>query len=61
MLYISGTMPKSPNTVRKEVHLLPEVIKKLQDLADAERRSLKNLMEMVLEKYAEDNKKKSRS
>lgn len=56
MNYISGTMPKGPDTIRKEVHLLPDVIKDLQDIADKEKRSLKNLMEKVLEDYAKANK-----
>lgn len=56
MEYLSATMPKGPDTIRKEVHLLPEVIKDLQEIADKEKRSLKNLMEKVLEDYAKANK-----
>lgn len=56
MDYISGTMPKGPDTIRKEVHLMPEVIKQLQEIADKERRSLKNLMEKVLEDFVSANK-----
>lgn len=55
MDYISGTMPKGPDTIRKEVHLMPDVIKELQEIADRERRSLKNLMEKVLEDFAKAN------
>jgi len=55
MDYLSATMPKGPDTIRKEVHLLPDVIKDLQDIADKEKRSLKNLMEKVLEDYAKTN------
>jgi hypothetical protein len=51
-------MPKGPDTIRKEVHLLPDVIKDLQAIADKEKRSLKNLMEKVLEDYAKENKDK---
>lgn len=57
MNYISGTMPKGPDTIRKEVHLMPDVIKELQVIADKEKRSLKNLMEKVLEDFVEENKK----
>jgi len=49
-------MPKGPDTIRKEVHLMPDVIKDLQEIADRERRSLKNLMEKVLEDYARAHK-----
>jgi predicted transcriptional regulator len=49
-------MPKGPDTIRKEVHLMPDVIKGLQDLADKEKRSLKNLMEKVLEDYLKERK-----
>jgi len=56
MDYISGTMPKGPATIRKEVHLMPDVIKALQEIADREKRSLKNLMEKVLEDFAKVNK-----
>ncbi|HYH14819.1 MAG TPA: hypothetical protein VD794_06360 [Flavisolibacter sp.] len=58
MTYIRN-MPKGPETIRKEVHLMPEAIKELQDIADTERRSLKNLMEKILLDYLEDRKKKN--
>lgn len=48
-------MPKGPDTIRKEVHLMPDIIKELQEIADREKRSLKNLMEKVLEDYAKAN------
>lgn len=51
-------MPKGPDTIRKEVHLLPDAIKELQHIADQERRSLKNLMEKILIDYLEERKKK---
>jgi len=38
---------------------MPEAIKELQDIADTERRSLKNLMEKILLDYLEDRKKKN--
>lgn len=57
MAYISA-MPKSPNTIRKEVHLMPDVIKELQAIADKERRSLKNLLEKVLIDFVNEAKKK---
>lgn len=57
MNYLSA-MPKGPDTIRKEVHLLPEAIKELQHIADQERRSLKNLMEKILIDYLEERKKK---
>ena len=58
MSYISAEMPKGSDTIRKEVHLLPDVIKALQELADKEKRSLKNYMEMILENHLKKIKKK---
>lgn len=55
--YISGNMPKSPETARHEVHLDHDVVKDLKEIADRENRSLKNLMETVLIAYAKENKK----
>lgn len=59
MPYISA-MPKGPNTIRKEVHLMPDDIKELQKLADKDRRSLKNLMEKILQDYLLSQKKKEK-
>lgn len=56
MQYISK-MPKGPDTIRKEVHLLPDVIRILQEQADKEKRSLKNYMESLLETKADELKK----
>lgn len=58
MAYIAAEMPKRQETKRAEVHLMPDVVKDLQKIADNEKRSLKNLMEYVLEQYAKANKKK---
>ena len=58
MAYISGSMPKSPETKRAEVHLLPEVFDQLKKLADKENRSLKNYMETILIKHVKEQKKK---
>lgn len=38
--------------IRREVHLKKEILDALQKQADEEGRSLKNLMEVVLIKYA---------
>jgi hypothetical protein len=57
MTYISGSMPKSPDTKRIEVHLLPAVVKVLQEFADKENRSLKNYIETQLQKIATEKKK----
>jgi hypothetical protein len=54
--YISG-MPKSLDTARHEVHLHPDVIKDLREIAEDQNRSLKNLMEHVLINFAKENKK----
>jgi hypothetical protein len=45
--------PKGQDTIRKEVHLSPEVVSKLEKIAKKENRSLKNLMEFVLIKFVE--------
>lgn len=39
--------------IRKDVHLSPEVMNKLQILADKESRKLKNYIEKVLIKHSE--------
>lgn len=57
MDYLSGTMPKSKETKRHEVHLMPDVIAELQKLADAANRSLKNYMETVLKEHVKEQKK----
>lgn len=59
--YIRRNMPKSPETKRHEVHLHPDVIKDLMEIATRENRSLKNLMETVLIAYAKENKKPKKS
>lgn len=46
-------MSQIEKPTRKEVYLLIDTIKKLQDKADKEGRSLKNYMEQVLIKQAE--------
>lgn len=46
-------MAEIEKPTRKEVYLLSDTIKKLQDKADKEGRSLKNYMEQVLIKQAE--------
>lgn len=51
-------MPKSPEKKRFEVHLLPEAAKEFEKLAYKENRSIKNLMETILIKHLEDQKKK---
>jgi hypothetical protein len=53
-------MPKGPETIRKEVHLMPDDIKELQKIADKERRSLKNLMEKILLDFLASYKKKEK-
>lgn len=58
MEYISQ-MPKSPKTIRKEVHLMPAVVKELEALAKKENRSLKNYMENIILNHV-DSKKQSR-
>ncbi len=60
MSYISATMPKSPETKRIEVHLMPSIVKELQRLAELENRSLKNYIETLLQKHLEDQNKKTR-
>lgn len=52
MDYLSK-MPKGKDTKRIEIHLLPDVVKKLQKLADKENRSLKNFCETKLIEAAE--------
>jgi hypothetical protein len=57
MNYISGSMPKSPDTKRVEAHLLPETVEALKQLADQQNRSLKNYIETVLINHVKDQKK----
>lgn len=57
MTYLSN-VPKSPETKRIEVHLLPEIVEKLKALADKENRSLKNYMETVLIEHVNKKGKK---
>lgn len=52
-------VPKSPDTKRIEVHLLPEIVEKLKAIADKENRSLKNYMETVLINHVKERKKKT--
>lgn len=58
MAYFRWAMPKRADTKRVEIHLLPKVKEELQRIADSEKRSLKNLIEIVLENYLKDNKVK---
>lgn len=59
MNYISGSMPKAPETKRVEAHLMPDIIEALRKLADKENRSLKNYIETVLINHIKEQKKKS--
>jgi len=52
MAYLSA-MPKGPDTIRKEVHLLPKVIEALEKQSKIEHRSIKNYMESILNEKAE--------
>lgn len=49
-------MPKAVETKRIEVHLLPDVVKQLKELADKQNRSLKNYCETVLIEHVESVK-----
>lgn len=49
-------MPKSPLTKRVEAHLMPDIIKALQALADKENRSLKNMIETILIEHVKKKK-----
>lgn len=49
-------MTIAKDKTRREVHLTKEVLDLLQKQADEEGRSLKNLMETILIKYAKQNK-----
>lgn len=60
MAYIRGKMPPSKDKKRFEVHLMPEIVKEFEKLSQKENRSIKNLMETILIKYAEEQKKKGK-
>jgi len=47
-------MTISKDKIRREVHLRKEILDVLQKQADEEGRSLKNLMEIILIKYAKE-------
>ncbi len=49
-------MTIAKDKIRREVHLTKDILDVLQKQADEEGRSLKNLMEIILIKYAKEVK-----
>lgn len=59
MSNIASSMAKDPNKKRVEIHILPELKEDLLKLAKADKRSLLNYIEVLLEKHVKDNKPKT--
>lgn len=58
MSNIVPIMAKDPNKKRVEVHMQPETKEALKKLAKADKRSLLNYIEVVLEKHVKEQPKK---
>ena len=57
--YLSPLVAKDPSKKRVEVHMVPELKEALMKLAKADKRSLLNYIEILLEKHVKEHGKKS--